>query len=97
MVKWMSDRLNKSKRQTLKSFFLCLLVIHDKESSYNMKNHVKRKDKRMYNPVWDAVIADAERKLDDAKALVGNLRKTVRNFRKLRDEGHEWPTATQQQ
>jgi len=56
-----------------------------------MSNSVKRKVDIVSNRAWDAVIVDAQQKLEEAKKRVKGLRRAIRNFTKLRDAGQPWP------
>jgi predicted translin family RNA/ssDNA-binding protein len=55
-----------------------------------MSRDVKMKVKPMYNPVWDNAIAEAHGKLQEAKKRVTGLKRTIRNWTKLRDSGMPW-------
>lgn len=57
-------------------------------------NRVKRHSRGKLTK-WDVLIADAERRLTEAKIRVAGLEKAVKNFKELRDSGTLWPGEQQ--
>jgi hypothetical protein len=56
-----------------------------------MSNRVKTKLGVTSNRAWDDAIREASRHLSLAKRRVVGLERTLRNWKKLRDEGMPWP------
>jgi hypothetical protein len=40
---------------------------------------------------WDELIQDASRQIEQARARIAALKKTVKNLEQLRDSGQRWP------
>lgn len=62
-----------------------------------MPNHVKKKVKHRDIQPWNVAIADAKAKLDRIRKTAVGLEKAIATFEKLRDAGHQWPGAVQNQ
>lgn len=56
-----------------------------------MSNRVKEMLGVTSNRAWDDAIREANRHLALAKRRVVGLERTVRNWKKLKDEGMPWP------